>query len=66
MLYFGSSGFAGRHIAQAQEAARSRYFLALISEQSICNLMSRWVEPEVLLPPPAPNGANPAPGAYAW
>ncbi|WP_329245054.1 aldo/keto reductase [Actinoallomurus sp. NBC_01490] len=48
VLYFGSSNFAGWHIAQAQEAARSRHFLGLVSEQSIYNLMSRWVELEVL------------------
>jgi aryl-alcohol dehydrogenase-like predicted oxidoreductase len=48
VLYFGSSNFAGWHIAQAQEAARSRHFLGLVSEQSIYNLMARWVELEVL------------------
>ena len=112
VLYYGSSNFAGWHIAQAQEAARSRHFLGLVSEQSIYNLMSRWAELEVLpaarqygvggvtgpivgprtveqldgslralqitlddgtlakldelFPPPAPNGAKPAPEAYAW
>jgi NDP-hexose C3-ketoreductase / dTDP-4-oxo-2-deoxy-alpha-D-pentos-2-ene 2,3-reductase len=48
VLYFGSSNFAGWHIAQAQEAARSRHFLGLVSEQSIYNLLTRWVELEVL------------------
>jgi NDP-hexose C3-ketoreductase / dTDP-4-oxo-2-deoxy-alpha-D-pentos-2-ene 2,3-reductase len=48
VLYFGSSNFAGWHLAQAQEAARSRHFLGLVSEQSIYNLMTRWVELEVL------------------
>ncbi|GAA1532754.1 aldo/keto reductase [Actinomadura kijaniata] len=48
VLYFGSSNFAGWHIAQAQEAARSRHLLGLVSEQSIYNLMNRWVELEVL------------------
>ncbi|MER5223671.1 aldo/keto reductase [Streptomyces flaveus] len=48
VLYFGSSNFAGWHIAQAQEAARSRHFLGLVSEQSIYNLLNRWVELEVL------------------
>ncbi|MGN9846752.1 aldo/keto reductase [Nonomuraea sp. H19] len=48
VLYFGSSNFAGWHIALAQEAARSRHFLGLVSEQSIYNLMNRWVELEVL------------------
>lgn len=48
VLYFGSSNFAGWHIAQAQEAARSRHFLGLVAEQSIYNLLTRWVELEVL------------------
>ena len=48
VLYFGSSNFAGWHIAQAQEAARSQHFLGLVSEQSMYNLMCRWVELEVL------------------
>jgi len=48
VLYFGSSNFAGWHLAQAQEAARARHFLGLVSEQSIYNLMTRWVELEVL------------------
>ncbi|MEU1369749.1 aldo/keto reductase [Streptomyces sp. NPDC005803] len=48
VLYFGSSNFAGWHLAQAQEAARSRHFLGLVSEQSMYNLMNRWVELEVL------------------
>ena len=48
VLYFGSSNFAGWHIAQAQETARSRHFLGLVSEQSIYNLLTRWVELEVL------------------
>ncbi len=48
VLYFGSSNFAGWHIAQAQEAARSRHFLGLVSEQSIYNLLTRWIELEVL------------------
>ncbi len=48
VLYFGSSNFAGWHLAQAQEAARARHFLGLVSEQSIYNLLTRWVELEVL------------------
>jgi NDP-hexose C3-ketoreductase / dTDP-4-oxo-2-deoxy-alpha-D-pentos-2-ene 2,3-reductase len=48
VLYFGSSNFAGWHIAQAQEAAQSRHFLGLVAEQSIYNLLTRWVELEVL------------------
>ena len=41
VLYFGSSNFAGWHIAQAHEAARARHFLGLVSEQSIYNLLNR-------------------------
>ena len=48
VLYFGSSNFAGWHLAQAQEAARSRHLVGLVSEQSIYNLLTRWVELEVL------------------
>ncbi|GLZ38416.1 aldo/keto reductase [Actinokineospora sp. NBRC 105648] len=48
VLYFGSSNFAGWQLAQAQEAARTRHFLGLVSEQSIYNLLTRWVELEVL------------------
>jgi aryl-alcohol dehydrogenase-like predicted oxidoreductase len=48
VIYFGSSNFAGWHLAQAQEAARSRHFLGLVSEQSLYNLLARWVELEVL------------------
>lgn len=48
IIYAGSSNFAGWHIAQAQEAARSRHFLGLVSEQSKYSLMSRAIELEVL------------------
>lgn len=48
ILYVGSSNFAGWNIAQAQEAAKARHFLGLVSEQSIYNLLCRWVELEVL------------------
>jgi aryl-alcohol dehydrogenase-like predicted oxidoreductase len=48
VLYFGSSNFAGWHLAQAQEAAQARHFLGLVTEQSLYNLASRWVELEVL------------------
>ncbi|RKE20668.1 aldo/keto reductase [Streptomyces sp. TLI_171] len=48
VLYFGSSNFAGWHLAQAQEAARERHFLGLVAEQSRYNLMTRWAELEVL------------------
>ena len=48
ILYVGSSNFAGWHIAQAQEAAKDRHFMGLVSEQSIYNLLVREVELEVL------------------
>ncbi len=48
VLYAGSSNFAGWHLAQAQGAAAARGFTGLVSEQSIYNLKTRWVELEVL------------------
>ncbi len=48
VLYVGSSNFAGWHIAKANEAARARHFLGLVSEQCIYNLAERTVELEVL------------------
>jgi aryl-alcohol dehydrogenase-like predicted oxidoreductase len=48
VLYFGSSNFAGWHLALAQESAKARQLLGLVSEQSLYNLASRWVELEVL------------------
>jgi len=48
LIYAGSSNFAGWQIAQANEAARSRHFLGLVSEQSLYNLAARTVELEVL------------------
>jgi len=48
ILYVGSSNFAGWHLAVAQEAARARHFLGLVSEQSIYNLMVRDIEMEVI------------------
>ena len=48
VVYAGSSNFAGWHIAQAQEAAKARHFMGLISEQSLYNLNARNVELEVL------------------
>jgi aryl-alcohol dehydrogenase-like predicted oxidoreductase len=48
VLYIGSSNFAGWHIAQAQELAKSRHFLGLICEQSLYNLLERTVELEVI------------------
>lgn len=48
VLYVGSSNFAGWHIAQANELARQRHFMGLVSEQSLYNLAARTVELEVL------------------
>ncbi|HEY5269516.1 MAG TPA: aldo/keto reductase [Anaerolineales bacterium] len=48
VIYVGSSNFAGWHIARAQESARARRFLGLVSEQSLYNLNARMVELEVL------------------
>jgi aryl-alcohol dehydrogenase-like predicted oxidoreductase len=48
VLYVGSSNFAGWHIAQANEAARARHFLGLVSEQSLYNLLDRTIELEVI------------------
>ena len=48
VLYVGSSNFAGWHIAQAQEAARARHFVGLVSEQCLYNLAVRNAEEDVL------------------
>ncbi len=48
VLYVGSSNFAGWHIAQANEIARNRHFMGLVSEQSLYNLRDRMVELEVI------------------
>jgi aryl-alcohol dehydrogenase-like predicted oxidoreductase len=48
VVYVGSSNFAGWHLAQAQEAARSRNFMGLVSEQSLYNLNERTIELEVI------------------
>jgi len=47
VLYVGSSNFAGWHIARANETARARGFLGLVSEQSLYNLNARMIELEV-------------------
>jgi aryl-alcohol dehydrogenase-like predicted oxidoreductase len=44
----GSSNFAGWHIVQANEQARRRPFLGLVSEQSLYNLTARTVQMEVI------------------
>jgi NDP-hexose 2,3-enoyl reductase len=48
IIYVGSSNFAGWHLAAAQETARRQHVTGLVSEQSIYNLLTRWVELEVL------------------
>jgi aryl-alcohol dehydrogenase-like predicted oxidoreductase len=48
VLYFGSSNFAGWYIAMANEAAKRRNFLGLVSEQSLYNLNARTIELEVI------------------
>jgi aryl-alcohol dehydrogenase-like predicted oxidoreductase len=48
VIYVGSSNFAGWHIVQANEAAKARHFMGLVSEQSLYNLMERSIELEVI------------------
>jgi aryl-alcohol dehydrogenase-like predicted oxidoreductase len=48
VLYVGSSNFAGWHIAQANEIAKRRNFMGLVSEQSLYNLSARTIELEVI------------------
>jgi aryl-alcohol dehydrogenase-like predicted oxidoreductase len=48
VLYVGSSNFAGWHIAKANEIAKSRHFMGLVSEQCLYNLKARMVEMDVL------------------
>jgi aryl-alcohol dehydrogenase-like predicted oxidoreductase len=48
VLYVGSSNFAGWHLVQANETARRRGSMGLVSEQSLYNLRARTVELEVL------------------
>jgi len=48
VLYIGSSNFAGWQIAKANEAAKSRHFFGLVSEQSKYSLLERTVELEVI------------------
>ncbi|MHB1458978.1 MAG: aldo/keto reductase [Armatimonadota bacterium] len=48
VIYVGSSNFAGWNIAQANEMAKSRHFMGLVSEQSLYNLNQRMVELEVI------------------
>jgi aryl-alcohol dehydrogenase-like predicted oxidoreductase len=48
VIYIGSSNFAGWHLTQAQEIAKARHFMGLVSEQCLYNLDARTVEMEVL------------------
>ncbi|MES2201824.1 MAG: aldo/keto reductase [candidate division FCPU426 bacterium] len=48
VIYFGSSNFAGWHIAQANEAAKSRHFMGLVAEQTKYSLLCRAPELEVI------------------
>lgn len=48
IIYVGSSNFAGWDIAQANEIAKARHLLPLVSEQSIYHLDNRMVELEVV------------------
>ena len=48
VVYFGSSNFAGWHLAQAQEAAVRAGLFGLVSEQSLYHLLQRTIELEVL------------------
>ena len=48
VIYVGSSNFAGWHIARANEIARQRHFLGLVSEQGLYNITERTAELEVL------------------
>ncbi|MBN1285966.1 MAG: aldo/keto reductase [Anaerolineae bacterium] len=47
ILYVGSSNFAGWHIARANEIAKQRDFMGLVSEQSLYNLATRNIETDV-------------------
>lgn len=48
VIYVGSSNFAGWHIAQANEIAKLRNFLGLVSEQTHYNLMQRTAERDLI------------------
>lgn len=61
ILYVGSSNFGGWHIAAAQEAARNRHLMGIVSEQSIYNLATREIEQEVI-----PAAKHYGVGVLAW
>jgi aryl-alcohol dehydrogenase-like predicted oxidoreductase len=48
VIYVGSSNFAGWHITRANEIAKKRNFMGLVSEQSLYNLNARMIELEVI------------------
>jgi aryl-alcohol dehydrogenase-like predicted oxidoreductase len=48
VIYVGSSNFAAWHLAQAQDAAKARHFLGIVSEQSVYSLKHRLIELEVI------------------
>jgi aryl-alcohol dehydrogenase-like predicted oxidoreductase len=48
IVYCGSSNFAAWNIVQANEKAKQRNFLGLVSEQSIYHLNARMIELEVI------------------
>ncbi|MHB1295181.1 MAG: aldo/keto reductase [Anaerolineae bacterium] len=48
VLYVGSSNFAAWNIVQANEIARNRHLLGLVSEQSLYNLTVRAIELEMI------------------
>lgn len=48
VTYVGGSNFAAWNIVQANEAAKNRRFMGLVSEQSLYNLMTRSLELEVI------------------
>lgn len=61
VLYVGSSNFAGWHIAKANEIAKQRHFMGLVSEQSLYNLLDRMIELEVI-----PASADYGLGVIPW
>jgi aryl-alcohol dehydrogenase-like predicted oxidoreductase len=48
VVYFGSSNFAGWHLAQGMETAARRNSFGLVCEQTFYNLLTRTAELEVL------------------
>ncbi len=61
VIYVGSSNFAGWHIAQANEIAKARHFMGLVSEQSLYNLTKRAIETDVI-----PASQNYGVGILPW